>query len=122
MARESLGGSSSWALIAAAFGVGALLGGVLALSFRPRRPLLVGEAAVVLFALPAALLAIPAATLVLALGALIAGAAISLAEILYETVAAQYIPQQALSRVSAYDWLGSLALEPLGLALVGPLA
>lgn len=122
VARESLGGSSSWALIAAAFGIGALLGGVLALSFRPRRPLLVGEAAVVLFALPAALLAIPAATLVLALGALIAGAAISLAEILYETVAAQYIPQQALSRVSAYDWFGSLALEPLGLALVGPLA
>jgi MFS family permease len=122
VARESLGGSSSWALIAAAFGIGALLGGVLALSFRPRRPLFVGEAIVILFALPAALLAIPATTLVLALGALIAGGAISLAEILYETVAAQYIPQESYSRVAAYDWFGSLALEPLGLALVGPLA
>ncbi|HKH64588.1 MAG TPA: hypothetical protein VKA35_03925 [Solirubrobacterales bacterium] len=26
------------------------------------------------------------------------------------------------TRVSAYDWFGSLALEPIGLAVVGPLA
>lgn len=122
VARESLGGSSSWALIAAAFGVGAILGGVLSLSLRPRRPLFFGEAAVILFALPAALLAIPATTLVLALGALIAGGAVSVAEILYETVTAQHIPQASYSRVAAYDWFGSLALEPLGLALIGPLA
>ncbi|MCW2898307.1 MAG: putative transrane efflux protein [Streptosporangiaceae bacterium] len=27
-----------------------------------------------------------------------------------------------ISRVSAYDWLASLALNPLGMALAGPLA
>jgi hypothetical protein len=27
-----------------------------------------------------------------------------------------------LSRVSAYDWMGSMALRPLGLAIVGPIA
>ena len=27
-----------------------------------------------------------------------------------------------LSRVSAYDWFGSLALMPIGMALVGPLS
>jgi MFS family permease len=122
VARESLGGSSSWALIAAAWGFGGLLGGLVALNIRPRRPLLVGESFVLLFALPVFLLAIPTATAVIALGALVGGATISLSEILYETTQAQQILPEALSRVTAYDWLGSLALEPIGLALIGPVA
>jgi hypothetical protein len=32
------------------------------------------------------------------------------------------VPRHALSRVAAYDWMGSSALRPLGLALVGPIA
>jgi hypothetical protein len=122
VAKESLGGSSSWALIAATWGVGGLLGGLVALNIRPRRPLLVSESAVLLFALPIFFLAIPTATVVITLGALVAGATVSLAEILYETTQAQQIPPEALARVTAYDWLGSLALEPLGLALIGPVA
>jgi len=122
VARESLGGSSSWALIAAAWGIGGLLGGLVALNIRPRRPLLVSESFVMFFALPVFLLAIPTATAVVALGALVGGATISLSEVLYETTQAQQIPPEALARVTAYDWLGSLALEPVGLALVGPVA
>lgn len=122
VARDSLGGSSSWALIVALFGVGGLIGGATMLSIRPRRPLLVSEGAGLLFALPVALLAIPSHTVFIAAGALISGAAASLAEILYLTAVAQKIPQESLSRVMAYDWFGSLALEPLGLALIGPLA
>lgn len=122
VAKESLGGSSAWALIAAVWGVGGLLGGFVALNIRPRRPLLVSESFVLLFALPVFLLAIPAQTAVIAIGALVGGAVLSLAEILYETTQAQQIPPETLSRVIAYDWLGSLALEPVGLALVGPVA
>jgi hypothetical protein len=122
VAENSLGGSSSWALIAALLGVGGLVGGGLALVVRPRRPLLVSESGILLIALPVALLALPAQTAVVAAGALIAGVALGLAEVLYDTVAAQHVPQEALSRVIAYDWFGSLAIEPLGLALIGPLA
>jgi predicted MFS family arabinose efflux permease len=122
VAEESLGGSSSWALIAALWGGGGLLGGGLALVFRPRYPLLVGEGILMLFALPVLLLAIPAQTVVIAAGALVSGLTVGLAEVLYETVMAQHIPPESLSRVTAYDWFGSLALEPLGLALIGPLA
>jgi len=123
VARDSLGGSSAWALIAALFGAGGLIGGAVGLSIRPRRPLLVSEgSAALLFGLPFALLAIPAHTVVIAVGALISGATASLAEILYLTAVAKKVPQASLSRVMAYDWFGSLALEPLGLALVGPLA
>jgi MFS family permease len=123
VANESLGGSSSWALIVTLFGAGGLIGGAIALSIRPRRPLLVSEgSALLFFALPVALLAIPSHAAVIAVGALISGTTASLSEILYVTVTAQKIPQESLSRVMAYDWFGSLALEPLGLALVGPLA
>lgn len=122
VAKQSLGGSSAWALIAALWGVGGLVGGFIALSIRPRRPLLVSEGFIVIFALPVVLLAIPAQTAVIAAGALIGGSTVSLAEILYETTAAQQIPPESLGRVIAYDWFGSLALEPITLALVGPLA
>lgn len=122
VARESLNGSSSWALIMACWGAGGLLGGLVALSLRPRRPLLVSEGFVLFFAVPVALLAIPSTTALIAAGALIGGSTVSLAEILYDTTTAQQIPPQSLSRVVAYDWFGSLALEPIGLALVGPMA
>ncbi|HET7590188.1 MAG TPA: MFS transporter [Solirubrobacterales bacterium] len=122
VARESLGGSSSWALIASLFGAGGLVGGAVALSIRPRRPLLVSESIALLFALPIFLLAIPASTATIAVGAGISGAIASVSEILYMTVVAQKVPQESLSRVMAYDWFGSLALEPLALALIGPLA
>jgi MFS family permease len=122
VASEHLGGSSAWALIAATWGVGGMVGGALALGVRPRRPLLVGEGFIVIFALPVALLAIPAATVPIALGALVGGTAIGLGEVLYDTTTAQQVPQEALSRVLAYDWFGSLALEPLGLLLIGPVA
>lgn len=122
VARDSLGGPGAWALIVALFGVGGLIGGAVALSIRPRRPLLVSEAIALLFALPVVLLAIPASTALIAAGALVSGAIASVSEILYLTVVAQKVPQESLSRVMAYDWFGSLAIEPLGLALIGPVA
>ena len=122
VAKESLDGSSSWALIMTLFGVGGLFGAVAALSLQPRRPLLVGEGLICLIAIPVALLAIPASTAVIALGALVSASTVGFGEVLYDTVAAQHVPAESLSRVLAYDWFGALALAPVGLVLVGPLA
>jgi predicted membrane-bound spermidine synthase len=41
---------------------------------------------------------------------------------LWETTLQQHIPPASLSRVSAYDWFGSLLCDPLGLALAGVVA
>lgn len=122
VAQEHLHGSSSWAVIATAMGIGAVLGGGVALMIRPRRPLLVSEGAIMLIAVPIMLLALPATTAVIAVGALIGGAVGSLAQILFETAWVQHVPAAARTRVSAYDWFGSLALEPVGLAVVGPVS
>lgn len=122
VAQDHLHGSSSWAVIATAMGIGALVGGGIALAVRPRRPLRVSEAVIVLIAIPVALLALPATTAVIAVGALLGGAAGSLAQVIFETAWVQHVPEVSRTRVSAYDWFGSLALEPVGLAVIGPLS
>ena len=40
----------------------------------------------------------------------------------WESTLQRHIPAASLSRVSAYDWFGSLAFYPLGLALWGPVS
>ena len=41
---------------------------------------------------------------------------------LWETVLQQRIPQASLSRVSSYDWMVSLAFQPVAFVIIGPLA
>ena len=63
-----------------------------------------------------------APAVVVAAGALLAGGANMIFNALWETALQQHVPAAALSRVSAYDWFGSLAFQPLGLVLAGPAA
>ena len=51
----------------------------------------------------------------------LAGAGIALFGIWWETALAERIPPHLLSRVTAYDWMVSLALAPVGFLLAGPL-
>jgi predicted MFS family arabinose efflux permease len=122
VADESLGGASAWALIVSAGSLGAFLGGLVVLRIKPRRPIFVGISFCALGAVPSALLAIPAAAWLIALSTLIAGGGVLIFNTLWETTLQQHIPPEALSRVSAYDWLGSFIANPIGLALVGPIA
>ena len=67
-------------------------------------------------------LALAAPLPVLALAGLLGGLQASLHEVLWSTSLQQHVPPQALSRVSAYGWLGALLFAPLGYALAGPVA
>jgi MFS family permease len=122
VADRELGGAGAWATIATCFGIGSLIGGLLILRRPVRRPLLVGQLTVTIWVVPWILIALPAATLVIAAAALLAGAGLMIFNALWEATLQAQIPPESLSRVSAYDWLGSLALNPLGAALVGPIA
>jgi len=42
--------------------------------------------------------------------------------VLWETTLQEQIPPETLSRVSAFDLMGSLAFYPLGTVVVGPIA
>jgi hypothetical protein len=49
------------------------------------------------------------------------GFGLALFGVMWDTALAQRIPPHALSRVSSYDWMGSLALLPLAYLAVGPI-
>ena len=40
----------------------------------------------------------------------------------WESTLQSRVPVESLSRVSAYDWFGSFAFNPLGMAIWGPIA
>ena len=121
-AEESLGGPAAWGLIAAGWGAGTLAGGLIALRWKPLRPMLVCCAAVLLIAPGMALLALRApAPLIAALNA-VGGAGMGLFGALWQTTLQQHVREEALSRVSAWDWMGSYAFLPLGLVLAGPVS
>jgi hypothetical protein len=120
--KESLGGAGAWATILAALGVGSLVGGFVSLRVRMRHPLFFGSSLLGFLALPTALLALRAPVLVIAAGALLAGGGNMIFNALWETALQQHVPAAALSRVSAYDWFGSLAFQPIGLVIAGPAA
>jgi hypothetical protein len=50
------------------------------------------------------------------------GFGFSLFDVWWNTAMAERIPPEALSRVSSYDWMGSLALLPVGFLVAGPVA
>jgi MFS family permease len=122
VAKESLGGATAWGLIGTAGGIGAVLGDAAALRLRPGRPLLAGGLAVSLWALEPALLARPFPTAVVAIAAGVGFGALGFSNAVWFTALQQRIPRTALSRVSSFDWLGSIVLQPAGFALAGPLA
>jgi hypothetical protein len=122
VAKRELGGAAAWAGILAARGAGEVLGAVLSLQIRPRRPLLVAVLAGMVAGVPMALLAAGAPAVAVAASAVLAGAGAMLFNTLWETTLQSHIPPAALSRVSAYDWFGSLTFQPIGFAIVGPVA
>lgn len=123
VARRSLGGAGAWAAISAALGVGSVLGGLLGLRWRPRYPL---RAAFIgfLIATPALVAAIAAhapVPLIVAV-ALIDGGTGTFFNTMWFTALQRAVPQAELSRVSSWDYLGSIVLLPLGQAASGPIA
>ena len=120
IAKSDLGGAGAWALILSAFGIGAFAGGVVALRLRPHRPFVAAFVAYLPFGFPSALLAFHASAYAIAAIALVAGAGLMAGNATWETALQRMIPPAVLSRVTAYDWFGSLAGQPLGYALVGP--
>jgi MFS family permease len=122
VAKQSLGGAAAWGTILAAEGVGSVLGGIVMLRLHPRRPLLVATLSSLFFPVPLFLVADRDPTLAIALTSLLAGFFVTVFAVQWHTTMQREIPPDLLSRVSAYDWFGSLALMPIWMAVVGPVA
>jgi MFS family permease len=120
VAQRELGGAAAWGAIGTCGAVGAVLGSAVALRVTPWRPLFTGCLAVSLSALAPALLARPFPTAAIGAAAAVGFGAVSFSDTLWFTALQERIPPASLSRVSSYDWLGSLILQPAGYALAAP--
>ena len=120
VARDSLGGAGPWGLALAAFGAGTVGGALLMTRWKPRRLLLAGMLCIFPLALPSAALAVPVPVGVLCVVMFVAGATVEVFGVSWMTALHQEIPEEKLSRIAAYDWLGSIALMPVAAAAAGP--
>jgi hypothetical protein len=127
---RQLGGEGVWIALLQAGAIGLLAGSVLAtrlggtgrFALRLRRPVLVANLGLAMYAVPLALLgaAVPAPILIAAYGLALTG--LGFLNPVWETTVQRHIPADRLARVSAYDTLVSLAAMPLGYAVAAPAA
>lgn len=116
-------GADALGFIWPGFGVGGLLGAVIMGSIRVPLSSAIpaylgwGGSAVAL-----GLLALAPNTLTAAVILGIAGFGGQLAEVIWATLLQTLVPRRLLGRVTSTDWLVSLTLQPLGLALAAPVA
>ncbi|MER5268313.1 MFS transporter [Actinosynnema sp. NPDC002837] len=122
LADQQLGGALAWGFIANGYAVGALLGSVLALRWRPRRPLVVACAIPVALAPLLALLAAGAPVPVLVAAAVPAGVQAGLYAVLTQTARQVHVPADLVARATGFSSVVGLAAAPVGMALAGPAA
>jgi MFS family permease len=122
VSERDLGGPGTWGVILTAFGAGAVTGGTVTLYLRPTRPLRFAVLAGALFAAPLLVMSQVSSVPPVAVGAFLGGVGLMVFDPMWETVLQREIPATALSKVSAYEWFGSYAATPVGLALAGPIA
>lgn len=121
VADETIG-RAAWGSVLAAQAVGMVLGGLVALRIRLRRPLFVGTLAVLPTAPLLLVLGLEPRFAALAVAAVVAGVGLELFGVSWDVAMQSNIPEDRLSRVYAYDWFGSFLFIPVGQILAGPLA
>jgi uncharacterized membrane protein len=67
-------------------------------------------------------LGVPVMLVVLVVLSALVGFGFAAGNTFWMTALQQNVPEHALSRISSFDWLGSVAFNPIGYLLIGPLA
>jgi MFS family permease len=122
VARTTYDGAISWAFLLSAGLVGGIIGLLVAAKIRPRRPLLT----VCLVGIPSALQVAALAqgwwVGLVAACAVLGGVGLAIGDTLWMTSLHSNVDPEKIGRVSSFDWLGSLTFNPLGYAVIAPLA
>ena len=122
LAQKHFDGASSWALVLSARAVGALVAGAVLFRWRPRKPLVASTALVLLDVPFLVILALGLPMPLVVVAAAVSAAGVMAADAIWESTLQAGVPTEVLSRVSSYDWFGSILINPLGFALIGVLS
>jgi len=122
LAERELGGAGAWAMIAAVFGAGSLVGNAIALRWRPERPMVVVSLGLAVASMQAAIIGSGLPLGVIAGLEAVAGVGVALFFTLWDSALQEHVPEHALSRVTSYDFFLSIGLSAVGAAAAGPVA
>jgi hypothetical protein len=122
IADRELGGAGAWAVIVTSFGVGTILGAVVALRLRAARPMFACTVCFLAAACQPIIIGFAGSTGAIAAFELLAGIGVSAGFTLWETTLGREIPPGALSRVTSLDWFTTAGAMPLGFAFVAAVA
>ncbi|QKW09350.1 MFS transporter [Streptomyces sp. NA04227] len=112
--------ATTYGLLQAVFGAGAVCGGFVGLRREPRRPLYVGALAMIAFVPQLWLIATGAPVAIIGIAMFAAGAGRAFWGVMWSTSVQSQVPPGALNRISAYEVMGSMLLLPVGSTLAGP--
>lgn len=120
--KQHYGGAAAYASLSVVFAAGMLVGGATMLSFKPRHPLRAGVLAYTPAMLPGVALGLHAPIYAVDVLQFICGVGMTMSNTFLWTALQEQIPAEAMSRVSSFEYGGSLSVMPIGYALAGPLA
>ncbi len=120
--RREFGTDSTFALSTAAFSVGAIISALLCVRFRVKHEGQFSIFAWAFMVIAPLSLAFPISQSFVIFAYLLAGFSIGPWEAYWSAAVQREVPQELQGRVFSIDYMGSTALMPLGMALVGPAA
>ncbi|MFF4716749.1 MFS transporter [Streptomyces eurythermus] len=115
-------GATAFGLLNCAFGAGTVAGGVLALRYKPVRPLAAGAVAMLAYPLYPLGIVLGWPVWLLAVAQVVVGIGITFWGVMWATSVQTQVPGEVLNRVHAYEVAGSVGMFPVGSALAGPAA
>ena len=119
--KRDFGTASVFAASAALFSLGGAISAVICIKAKVKNPGLVSVAVWGLFVLAPLVLAFPVPKELIYLAYFAAGFSIGPWEAFWATQVQREVPAEYQGRVFAIDYMGTFALMPLGMALVGPM-
>ncbi|WP_246059626.1 MFS transporter [Herbidospora galbida] len=112
-------GDAAYVMAITGEGLGSILGGLVAMRYRPARPLFSGALAMIAFMAMPLVVALAAPIPVIVIGFTLAGAAWAFWSVMWATSVQTQVPGEVLNRVTAYEVAGSVLSIPIGQSL-GP--
>ena len=122
IALEHFNGAKSWSFVISAESAGLIVGSLIAIKVKtkyPMRFLMISSFTITFYIWS---LAKPQSLLMIAFGAFLFGITLDLWGTLWSTALQRKVPRDSLSRVSAFDAMGSMMFRPVGLAIAAPLS
>ncbi len=122
IALEHFNGAKSWSFVISAESAGLIVGSLIAIKVKPKYPmrfLMISSFTITFYIWS---LAKPQSLLLIAFGAFLFGITLDLWGTLWSTALQRKVPRDSLSRVSAFDAMGSMMFRPVGLAIAAPLS